>query len=99
MGQKRMLCHMKSNRDGSGVAISNLNIDIAHRRIEGSRIRIGYSFIRRNRSWRRKRDEAAGVRRKTGTEPSKHDQDAHPLLEARRIGGQHEHGTYISIAY
>src|SRR5215469_5174980 len=49
MFQVTMLCHMKPYRDRGGIPLADLEILVAHRRIERSWIGIRYRWVGRNR--------------------------------------------------
>ncbi len=95
VAQVRMLRRMKADADGRRVAVADLEIDIAHRGVKGSRIRVRDRVIRRHAAHGRKRNaEAAAASAGEAARPctGEHHHDSDAFLEARRIGREHEYG-------
>src|SRR5205807_1028151 len=86
VAQVRVLRGMEPDADGRRVTVTDLEIDIAHRRVEGSRIGVRDRVIRRHAAdWRKRNAEAAaapaGKAARACTGEHHHDSDA--FLKAR----------------
>jgi hypothetical protein len=93
-----MLRHVKANRDGRRIAVADLEIDVAHRRIERVRSGVRDGIVGRHGARRRKRHPPAGAAAVAGTSARKHHHHAHAILKARRVIGQHQDGARGSVA-
>jgi hypothetical protein len=93
VAQDPVLGHMEANGNGSRVSGADLEVDVAHRRIESNRAGIGEVVARRHAPGRGKgHARAAGRRRRSGARSVReHHHQADALLIARRIVRQHEH--------
>ena len=94
-----MLRHVKAYTNGGRVAVADLEIDIAHGRIERPGIGVGDGVIGRHAIGRWKGNAAAAwsralARPRTGED----DHHAHALLKPRRIVSQQEDGPGSAIA-
>ena len=102
VAQVRVLRGVEPDADRRRVAVADLEIDIAHRRVESSRTCVRDRLIRRHAAhrWKRNAEAAtpsagprgrpAGPRGRPST-AGKHHHYAHALLEPRRIRSEHEH--------
>ena len=88
---------MEADADRACIALADLEIDVAHRRIEGAGIGVGDLGIGRHAAGRREgHAERRGVRAaswrwRPGRKPAKITMSADALGEARRVVAQHEH--------
>src|ERR1700678_4133916 len=92
-----MLCYVKTDSDGSGIAVADLEISVAHRRVEGAGVGIGYIVTRRHGAGWWKGDWATGAGGLSAGQASEHDHDAHAFLKAGSIGRQDEDGPRCAI--
>ena len=82
VGEKTVLGIMCPNRDRSGVALFNLDVNVGERRIKGAGIGIGHRAII---SW-------------TPSGEKKHELFMRGISEAGRVGGQNNHRPGGAIA-
>src|SRR5437763_11399847 len=98
MGEKGVLRYVKADSHRSGIAIANLEVDVAHCRIKCVGVSVGDVGIGRHCARRRKGDWTAGTGGLAGPAASEHYHDSHTLLEARCMGRQHEDWTRRAVS-
>ena len=92
-----MLRHVKANRHRRRVALANLDIDVAHTRIERALVRVGNLVVRRNRALRHGRHAAGHALSLADAREQGH--DAQARLKARRAGRKHERRPRRAVAH
>ena len=93
-----VLSDMKADGDGRRVACADLEIDVAHCRIERVFVCVGHIVVRRHAAWGRKRDAAAGAKYGGWTCACKHDHVAHPSLKTGSVVAKQEDWARVAIA-
>src|SRR5579864_1038350 len=96
--EKRMLRYMEAHCDRRWIAVSDLEVDVAHCRIKRIRIGIGHVVVRRYRSGRGKCNSVAGPRMLVRCQAREHYHHAHALPETWGIWRQYEHWARDAIA-
>ena len=89
--QKRVLRHVKADRNRRRIAVADFEIDIAHRRIERPRVGIGDGAILRHAIRRRERHAEPTAPGAPGAESRERHHRTHALLKTRRVGRQRKH--------
>ena len=99
VSQITMLRNVKADSDRRRIVAADLEIDIAHRGIEGTRVRIDDRPSRRYRSRRRLRHAVVPPwgRRAGKSPPDEEEHAADSLLEARGPVRQHEYRTLLAV--
>ncbi len=92
VAEKSVLRGVEADRDRGGVAVADLEIDVAHGRIEGTGIGVGDLAIRRHAAGWGKRHAEARCQSTARTRAGEHDHHADTFLKTRRVGREHEHG-------
>jgi hypothetical protein len=87
--EKGVLRHAEAHARRRRVAGADLDVDVAHRRIEAARVRVAHHLVARH-------DGRHGDGHRSDVvliAPGEDDHRRHALLEARGVGGEQDHGS------
>src|SRR5579883_659301 len=104
VGEEGVLRGMEADRYRGGVAVADLEVDVADCRVKGILIRVQNRIVGRHAvRWRKRNTEwspaaASPAACGTATRAGEGDHHAHALLKSRTVGRQQEHWPRSAIA-